>query len=227
MREGVVGAVMRVGLLGVMIGGLYALLSLAFADAVKDHSADLGSGEGDEAYDFGRLLWDGGSTWSIALVLASGARRSCCSPTSRAGPPLKIFAGVAHTGSRISLLALAAPIMLILLVQRGLDRRAGNAPGVDRGSRLVRDRLRRRAASSSASTSCCSTGRSRRRHSGEIWGALASTDYKNFLRMKIDGRAPDDLPGRDPRIRSSGGSTRTVRSRIPGSCRQAIRRCQL
>ncbi len=24
------------------------------------------------------------------------------------------------------------------------------------------------------------------RHGGEIWGALASTDYKNFLRMKID-----------------------------------------
>ena len=25
-----------------------------------------------------------------------------------------------------------------------------------------------------------------KRHSGEIWGAIASTDYKNFLRMKID-----------------------------------------
>ena len=56
----------------VMIGGLYALIALAFADAVKDHAPDLTSGA--DGYSFFELLWDGGSTWSIVLVLAAPGR---------------------------------------------------------------------------------------------------------------------------------------------------------
>ena len=45
--------------LGAMIGGIYALIALAFSDAVKDHGAGLAASDG--GYSFGELLWDGGS----------------------------------------------------------------------------------------------------------------------------------------------------------------------
>ena len=183
MREGVVGAVMRAGPLGGMIGGFYALLSLAFADAVKDHSVDLAPGAGDKAYDFGRLLWDGGSTWSIALflLLALGAGRVRRRQAQAAPQDLR---RVAHTLAHV-VFALAAPIVLILLFSDDWIAEQGMALGWI-------------AAAGSFAIGCVAgpfvfgvylllLNRSRpTRHSGEIWGALASTEYKNFLRMRID-----------------------------------------
>ena len=181
MRDrGLLKAVMRVSGLGWMIGGLYALLALAFADAVKDFSADLAA---DDGPSFGGLLWDGGSTWSIglALLLLSGLIVFADEKRSLVA---KTVAGSLHWAAHLAL-ALAAPVTLLLLfsdsalAEEGmllgwLAALAALATGHILGRFVFGLYLlvmnRRRATS----------------HWGEVWGALASTDYKSFLRLRID-----------------------------------------
>ena len=182
MREqGFLKAMMGVGWLGCMIGGLYALIALAFADAVKDHGADLAPA-GDGYSVFG-LLWDGGSTWSIALVLLLLFGLFAWADVKRR-LFLKALAGSLHWAAHLAL-ALAAPFAFLLLwgeepVARegmllgGLAAVAAVAIGWLAGRFVLGLYLLLLNRSSPG------------RHSGEIWGALASTEYKNFLRMKID-----------------------------------------
>ena len=179
---------------GRMIGGLYALITLAFADAVKDHAPDLTSGV--DGYSFFELLWDGGSTWSIALVLRSSAGSSC-SPTSRQTRGLKVVAGALHWLAHL-LLGLAAPVALILFLTRLHWPRESMLAGVDRGGGRCRGRIPRRP-----------------HHlrdlppAGEPDGTEAAL-RRDLGRPGLDGlqelpatedrsrRAADDLSGRDP-----------------------------
>jgi hypothetical protein len=183
MRGGVVNAVMRQTGLGWLIGGLYALLTLAFADAVKDHAPDLTSGVA--GYSFFELLWDGGSTWSIALVVAllAGLVVFADVKTDRR---LKLMAGTFHWLAHI-LFGLAAPVTLILLLdETSLAEESMLLGWIAAAVAAVVGFLVGRLVFATYLLLVNRTGP--KRHSGEIWGGLASTDYKNFLRMKIDSQ---------------------------------------
>ncbi len=179
--DGLLRAITGVHSLGATIGAIYALIALAFTDAVKDHSPDLTATDGD--HSFTGLLWDGGSTWSIALVLLLFAGLFAWADVKKA-PLLKLGAGFLHWAAHLSL-ALAAPIAFILLWGRDGLAQEGMllgwlAAGVAFVIGLFAGRLVFGLYLLILNRS--SPGR----HSGEIWGALASSDFKNFLRMKID-----------------------------------------
>ncbi len=179
--EGFLKAIRKVHWLGVMLGGIYALIALAFADAVKDHSVDLKPV--DEGYSFWELVWDGGSTWSIALILLLLVGLLAWADVKKS-PGLKVLAGGLHWAAHL-ILALAAPVVFILLWGDDEVAEAGMLLGwlaavAAFGIGWLAGRLIFGLYLLIMNRS--SPGR----HSGEIWGALASTDYKNFLRMKID-----------------------------------------
>ncbi|MDQ2675332.1 MAG: metallophosphoesterase, partial [Actinomycetota bacterium] len=179
LREGIVGAVMRVPSLGALIGALYALIALTFADAVKDHSTGLAAPGGD--YSLPSLLWDGGSTWSVGLVLLVAGGLVAFADVKRR-PLVKGLAGGLHALAHLAL-ALAAPIALILLLDDAEVARHGMLLGW----------LAAAGAFAIGFVGLLVFGlyllvlnrSSSGRHSGEVWGGLASTDYKNFLRLKI------------------------------------------
>jgi hypothetical protein len=179
--ESAVKAVMRQTGLGLMIGGLYALLALAFADAVKDHSPDMTSGL--DGYSFFELLWDGGSTWSIALVvlLLGGLVRFADVKTD---PRLKVIAGTLHWLAHL-VLGLAAPVALILLLdETSLAEESMLLGWIGAAVAVAIGFLLGRFIFATYLVRVNRTGP--KRHSGEIWGGIASTDHKNFLRLKID-----------------------------------------
>jgi len=182
MRDnGLLKAIRRVNWLGVMLGGIYALIALSFADAVRDHS--VGLQPVDEGYSFWELVWDGGSTWSIALVLVLLGGLVFWADVKKQ-LALKIATGFLHWAAHL-VLALAAPVVFLLLWGESGIAEAGMLLGW--------------LAAVAAFAIGWVAGRlvfglyllilnrsSPGRHGGEVWGALASTDYKNFLRMKID-----------------------------------------
>ena len=180
MRDGgVVKAVMRQTGLGWMIGGLYALITLAFADAVKDHAPDLTSGV--DGYSFFELLWDGGSTWSIVLVLAFLGGLIMFADV-KTDPRLKIFAGSLHWLAHL-LLGLAAPVTLILFLdETSLAEESMLVGWIAAAVAVVVGFLVGRIIFATYLLQVNRTGP--KRHSGEIWGGLASTDHKNFLRTE-------------------------------------------
>jgi len=181
MRDGgLLRAVMRVPGLGILIGGLYALIALALADALKDQATGLEGPSGGFALP-GALL-DAGSQWSIGLVVLLFA--GVWSFAEVRDPRVRLRTAVRHWLEHL-VLALVPPFAIILLLdetgvaEEGLAvgwiaTAAGFAIGFLAGLFVfARYLLRVNRAGP-------------RRHGGEIFGAIASTDYKNFLRMKID-----------------------------------------
>ncbi|MDQ3758847.1 MAG: hypothetical protein M3331_02735 [Actinomycetota bacterium] len=178
-EEGLRSAVLRVKGLGAMIGGLYALISLAFADAVKDGSGGLVEpGE----FSFPEILVDAGSAWSyglIGLLLVALYRFADVKD-----PATKRRAAFIHWLAHLMLALVAPGVLIIVLDETGVAEEgllvgwiAALAAGILGfwGGRLIFGEYLLRVNRSGP-----------RRHGGEVWGALASTDYKNFLRMKID-----------------------------------------
>jgi hypothetical protein len=179
--EGLLKAIRKVNWLGVMLGLVYALIALAFADAVKDHSAGLTAEDG--GYSFFELLWDGGSTWSIALVLLLLGGLYAWADVKKS-PGLKAAAGGLHWAAHLAL-ALVAPIVLILLLDDEWIGKQGMLLGW--AAAAVAFGIGWLGGRSVFGLYLLTLNRSKPgRHMGEVFGAIASTDYKNFLRMKID-----------------------------------------
>ena len=178
MRDkGVFRAIMGVPGLGRLIGGMYFLCALAVADAVKDQATGL------TGVSFPDILWDAGSQWSLGLLFALVfGLYKFTDIKSNIGEKRK--AAARHSLEHLTL-ALIPPFVLILLFDETGIAEEGLAVGwiaaVVSGAtgyyagRLIFARYLLRVNRAGP-----------KRHSGEIWGALASTEYKNFLRMKID-----------------------------------------
>jgi len=181
MRDGgLVRAVMGVRGLGVLIGALYALIALAIASAVKDQATGLSSPP--DGFALPEVLFDAGSQWSIGLIgVLFGALFKFAKIKD---PKARLRAGARHWLEHVAL-ALAPIFAVILLLDETGVAEEGLAVGWIAAvivfaigfwlGRLVFARYLLRVNRTGP-----------RRHGGEIYGALASTDYKNFLRMKID-----------------------------------------
>lgn len=181
IRDGIVGAVMRVRLLGFFLGGLYALIALAFADAVKDHATGMAPVGGDPSV--WRALWDGGSTWSIGLALSLLAGLVAFANVKRK-PALKVIAGATHWFIHL-ILALAVPVALIVLL--GDERIADHGMLLGWLGALGAFLVGSVAGLLTFGVYLLLMNRSSPgRHMGEVWGGLASSEFKNFVRMRID-----------------------------------------
>ena len=180
MRERIVGAVMRVGSLGALIGVFYALLALAIADAVKDEAAGLSSGAG--GLSLGSLLPDAGSQWTVGLLalLAAGM----WSFADVRDPKVKARAAALHWLTHVLLAVVPVFALLLLLGDTGVAEHGLALAWIAAALAFAVGFAAGRLALGFYLLLVNRTGP--RRHAGEIYGALASTDYKNFLRMKID-----------------------------------------
>lgn len=177
--------------LGLLIGAIYALVSLLIADGIKDQASSL---DGTLEKSVPRLLWDAGTPWSIGLValLVIGLWQFAeMKKGGRLSAPLKnaLFGfghGAAHVivaaGLTIAGLSLfdgwawAAEEGLLLgwIVAAGLF-----AVGFVVGRVIL------------GLYFWLANRNDPRQHSTEIFGALASTEFKNFLRLRLD--RDDDL----------------------------------
>jgi len=166
--------------LGVLIGALYALIALAIASAVKDQATGLSSPP--DGFALPEVLFDAGSQWSIGLIgVLFGALFKFAKIKD---PKARLRAGARHWLEHVAL-ALTPIFAVILLLDETGVAEEGLAVGWIAAAivfaigfwlgRLVFARYLLRVNRTGP-----------RRHGGEIYGALASTDYKNFLRMKID-----------------------------------------
>jgi hypothetical protein len=175
--NGVMRAVMRVAGLGRLIGAMYFLIALAVADAVKDQAPGL------TGLEFPNILADAGSQWSIGalVLLAFGLYKFADVKTD---PALKRKVAVRHWLEHVLLALVPAFALMLLLDDTGIAEEGmlvGWIAAVVSGligyfaGRWVFARYLLRVNRTGP-----------KRHSGEIWGSIASTDYKNFLRMKID-----------------------------------------
>jgi hypothetical protein len=159
------------------IAVIYFVVALIIAAAIKDSAPDF-SGQ-----SFPEILPDALSVWSVLLLGGLGFALFKFANV-KTDPALKRKVAARHWLEHATL-AVAPPIALIaLLSDTGLAQEGaalgfiaalvsllvGFVAGPWVFARYVL-RVNRTGAS---------------RHSGEIWGALASTDYKSFLRMKID-----------------------------------------
>ncbi len=178
--EEAMGAVMRVKGLGVMIGAIYALIALALADAIKDASRGL---EGEPGgFSFPSMIVDAGSMWSIGLIVLLGVGLYRFANVRDAAERRRVAAR--HWLEHL-LPALVIPFAMFVLLDDTWLGEQGMLVGWMAAAvsglagyflgRLTFARYLLRVNRSGP-----------KRHSGVIWGAIASTDYKNFLRMKID-----------------------------------------
>jgi len=180
MRDsGLVRAVTRVTGLGVLIGALYGLNALAVADAVRDQATGLV--HPPDGFELPGVVFDAGSQWTIgAIVLLFGALWAFAEIRD---PRVRLRAAARHWTEHV-VLALVPPFALLVLLDETAVAEEGLAVGWIAAAvssvigfwlgRLAFARYLLRVNRSGP-----------RRHGGEIYGALASTDYKNFLRMKI------------------------------------------
>jgi len=177
---GLIRAVMRGHGLGVLIGGVYALIALAVADGVKDQATGLVSPPGGFALP--GVLFDAGTQWSIGIVLLLLAGFWSLSDVRDSRVKLRV--ALRHWAEHM-LLALLTPFAAILALDETGVAEEGLAVGwiAAAASFAVGFWLGRLAF---ASYLLRVNRAGSRRHTGEIFGAIASTEYKNFLRMKID-----------------------------------------
>jgi hypothetical protein len=179
--RGLVRSVMRVSGLGWLIGAAYALVALAFSDAVKDHAADLTAPDG--AYGLAELLWDGGSTWSIGLALLLAFAFVGWADVKH-DRPRKVAIGLLHWLIPLALV-LACPVALILAFESsGI---AGHGMLLGWVAALAALGVGWLAGRLVLALYLLVMNRARPTwHLGEVWGALGSSEFKNFLRLKID-----------------------------------------
>ena len=181
MRDrGVIKAVMGERGLGVLIGAVYALVALAVADGVKDQAT--GVVNPPDGFSLPGVLFDAATQWSIGLLAALFAGFWTFAAVKN--PRVRLRVAARHWLEH-ALLALVAPFTLILLLDETEIAEKGLAVGWIAAvvAFLIGFWIGRLAFASYL----LRVNRSgARRHGGPIFGALASTDYKNFLRMKID-----------------------------------------
>jgi hypothetical protein len=174
---GVMRAVMSVKGLGVVIGVMYFLIALAVADAIKDQAPGL------TGLSFPGVVPDAVSQWSVGalLLLALGLYKFADVKTDIW---LKRRVAARHWLEHVLFALVPALLLMLLLDGTGIADEGlavgwiaaalSGAIGFLAGRWIFARYLLR----------VNRTGP--KRHSGEIWGGIASTDYKNFLRMKID-----------------------------------------
>ncbi len=181
MRDkGLLKAVMGLRGLGLLIGSLYALIALTITDAIKDQAPSLE--QAPDGFELPDVLFDAGSQFSIGLaVLLFGALWMFADARDRR---VKVRTALRHWFAHLAL-ALVATFALVMLLDETELAGEGLATGWIAAAvafavgfsagRLVFAKYLLRANRAGP-----------RRHAGEISGALASTDHKNFLRMRID-----------------------------------------
>ncbi len=181
MRDrGVIKAVMRERGLGILIGAMYALLALAVADGVKDHAT--GVVNPPDGFSLPSVLFDAGTQWSIGLLVALFLGLWKFADVRDRRERLRV--GARHWLEHV-LLALVAPFALILLLDETGVAEEGLAVGwIAAAAAFAVGYSLGRLAFASYLLRLNRSGP--RRHGGPIFGTLASTEYKNFLRMKID-----------------------------------------
>jgi len=195
MRRAALWGIARAWPLGVLIGAIYAVLAILLAAGIKDNATGLeaslfehqGAGQETER-SIGELFWDSITIWNVALAVLLFVG-------------LKSFAGV-HRGKRLSrrlkrwlfalLHWLAHIVPAVGLTLLGLwllngwrdPGRDGLALGwiVAGGMFVVGFTLGRVVF---ALYLWLANRNDARQHATEIYGGLASTEYKNFLRLRL------------------------------------------
>ena len=181
MRDGgFLRAVMGQRRLGVLIGALYALLALAVADGVKDGATGLMNPP--DGFAFPGVLLDAITQWSIGILVLLFIGLWAFADVK--DPRVRLRVGARHWVEHV-LLALIPPFVLILLLDETGIAEEGLAAGwIAAAASFAIGFWLGRLAFASYLLRVNRSGP--RRHGGPIFGALASTEYKNFLRMKID-----------------------------------------
>jgi hypothetical protein len=181
MRDaGFLRAVMRTKGLGLLIGGLYALIALALADAVKDQATGLVADSG--GFSLPGVIFDAGSQWSIALIALLGFALWSFADVNDKG--VRFRAALRHWLEHL-VLATVPPFALIMLLEDTELAEEGLLVGwIAAAAALLLGFLLGRIVFARYMLRVNRSGP--RRHAGEIFGGLGSTRYKNFLRMQID-----------------------------------------
>jgi hypothetical protein len=190
LRDRIFASVARVHTLGILIGAIYALLAVLVADGLKDQATGL------EASLAGRGLWeivgDAFTAWNVILIAALSAGLIAFASTEDSEHLSKsakrwLFGG-AHAAAHI-IAAFALTLLALWLLR---DWSGPAADGLALGwvvavilfavgftyGRLV-----------FATYLWLANRNDGRQHATEINGANASTDYKNFLRLRL---GPDE-----------------------------------
>jgi hypothetical protein len=198
MRWAIFSRIFRFGWLGLVTALIYAVLALLFADGVKDQSVDLQANL--EGRSWSEVFLDGIAAWNvvtaalllIGLWIFAGARTGPWLPGWR-----RALLSILHTAFHVVPALLLAALALFLLDKEtvkigGLELFDGSGAaesGLAMGwivalvvgtfgfflGRLV-----------FAAYLLLANEVDARHHATELYGGLASTEFKNFLRMKLD-----------------------------------------
>jgi hypothetical protein len=188
MRAAGLRRIGRVWSLGLLIGAIYALLAVLIADGIKDQDTGLESALANGS--FFELLWDAATPWSIGLIVLlflalrafADARRSRSGGLS-AGAKRWLF-GALHTLAHVVPAVALTLVGLLLLDGWSGAAREGLLLGwiVAAGIFLVGFTVGRLVF---AIYLWLANRNHPSQHATEIFGGLASTDYKNFLRLRL------------------------------------------
>jgi hypothetical protein len=185
MRKRLFGGVARVWTLGLLIGTIYAILALLLAAGVKDQATDLQTLADHSYWD---VIRDATTFWSVLLVVALffGLKAFASvkpGPRLSAKPKRWVF-GALHTAGHVVPAVLLTALGLWLLGDWGWAAGHGMLLGwlVAAGLVAVGFSLGRLVFALYLWLANLNDGR---QHATEINGAIASTEYKNFLRLRL------------------------------------------
>ncbi len=186
MRNTVFRGVARVHRLGFLIGGIYGLLAVLLAAGLKDQDTGLQSSLVDRSA--WAIFWDAVTVWNLLLVAAlvvglwafASAEKG---PWLSAGLRRWVFGGL-HTAAHVVPAVGLTLLGLWLLRNWDCPAQDGMVLGwiVAGGLFVVGFTLGRLVFALYLWLANVNDGR---QHATEICGAIASTDYKNFLRLRL------------------------------------------
>lgn len=186
MRDTVFGSVARVHRLGFFIGAIYALLAILLAAGFKDQ--DTGLQSSIENRSAGAIFWDSITVWNALMVLALLVCLWAFAKTERgsrlSASEKRALFGALHTAGHVVPAVVLTLFGLWLLHNWNGPAQDGMALGwiVAGGMALIGFSLGRLVFALYLWLANWNDGR---QHATEIFGAMASTEYKNFLRLQL------------------------------------------
>ena len=188
MRTAIFVRVYRFFWLAALIGAIYALIAVSLADGIKDQDTGLAASLDDHSWL--RLLWDAATQWSVGSVLLLGVGLFAFTDASpgrglsnRVKKPLL---GVSHTAAHL-VPVVALTLLGLELFDYGSAAKTGLALGwLVAVAVFVFGLLWGPLVF--ASYLWLANENNAEQHSTELYGGLQSTEYKNFLRLRLDNR---------------------------------------